>query len=512
MLNNTAENNKRIAKNSLLLTFRLIITMCISLYTSRVVLRTLGIEDYGIYNVVGGFVAIFSSLTDSLSRAFSRYMTVATTKDNIIEQKQVFSATVNILSIVSLLVFCICELFSIWYFSDFVNIPEHRQAVVGTVFQLSLISFIITLCKIPFGIFIISHEKSGIYAVFSIIDACLKLGIVYMLSISATDKLITYTFLFTGVSGLSFLYNFVYCKYTFEGCSYIRKVPRKLYVDMFGFASWSFIGISARIFNSQGIILIVNKFSGVVVNAALGIVTQVEACTRQFVTNIAIAVNPQIVKSYATNNTSYMQQLVLFATKSFAFIVFYYAIPLSIEADYILRLWLGEVPPYTANLLRLVFCSTLFIMMANPLEVSVQASGKIKYFQFYTSLLQILSLIVIFCILYFGMNVYHVYSYIVISYFILLLIQYSCTKHIIQISPLKYLTNILLRILLSGIVSSSVLTYVSMKLEPSFGRLCLTCSLSLIVTTICIFTIGFSKQESKMIFSFIHTYLNKKKL
>jgi len=511
MENNTQQNNKRIAKNSILLTIRLIITMCISLYTSRVILNVLGVEDYGIYNVVGGFVALFSSLTDSLSRAFSRYMTVATTKDDVIEQKQVFSATVNILLVVTILILIFCELFGTWYFSEIVNVPEDRQAVVGTVFQLSLASFVLTLCKIPFGTLVVAHERSGAYAAFGIIDALLKLCIVYMLSISIEDKLITYCCLLTGVNCLSLLYYFIYCKYAFEGCTYIKLIPRKLYSEMFGFASWSFVGIGARIFNVQGITLIVNKFCGVVVNAALGIVTQVEACTRQFVCNIAIAVNPQIVKSYVTGNRTYMRQLVLFATKCFAIIVLYYAIPFSIEADYILKIWLGVVPEYTANLLRLVFCSTLFLVMANPLEVSAQASGNIKKFQFYTSLLQIVSLAFVWRMLYYGLNVYHIFAFIVFLNFLLLLVQYFCTKLITQIQPLEYFTNVVVRILLATVISSSILTYVSLQIEPSFRRLCLTCLLSLIVTTFCALIFGFSKQELRILLSLIQSFIKKKK-
>ena len=507
---NNKQNNKRIAKNSILLSVRLIVTMCISLYTSRVVLNALGIEDYGIYNVVGGFVAIFSSLTDSLGRAFSRYMTVATTKDDIREEKLVFSATINILLVVSLLIYIICELLGTWYFSEVVNIPQSRQSVVGTVFQLSLISFLLTLCKIPFGTLIISHEKANAYAAFGILDALLKLGIVFFLSISKADKLISYCYLFTGVNLFGLIYTFIYCKYTFVGCAYIRNIPQKLYSEMFDFATWSFVGIAARIFNAQGIILIVNKFCGVVVNAALGIITQVEGCTRQFVSNIALAVNPQIVKSYATGNLDYMRQLVLFATKCFAFLVLYYAIPISVEADYLLKLWLGNVPDYTSNLLRFVFCSTLLIVMANPLEVSVQASGNIKRFQFYTSLLQILSVVVIWYMFYCGLNVYYVYAFNVFLYFLLLLVQFSCTKFITQIKPLEYVKNVLLRILLSAVVSSSVLVYISIHIEPSFGRLCLTCILSVVVTTVCALTLGFSRHETKMLTSLLYTLIRRK--
>lgn len=503
-------NSKRIAKNSVMLTFRLIITMCISLYTSRVVLNALGVEDYGIYNVVGGFVAIFSSLTDSLSRAFSRYMTVAIAKDDVKEQRKVFSANVNILFLATLLIIGLCELIGTWYFSNIVNVPLERHHVVNVVFQLSLLSFLFSLGRIPCISLIIAQERSGAYALFGILDALFKLGIVYLLAISSVDKLIMYCCLLAAVHLLSFIYTALYCKHSFEGFRYIKGVPKSLYKEMFGYASWSFVGISARVFNAQGITLIVNKFCGVVVNAALGIVTQVESCTRQFVYSIAIAVNPQIIKSYTTGNIEYMKQLVIFATKCFAFIVLLYAIPFSIEAGYILKLWLGIVPDYTANLLRLVFCTTLFIVMANPLEVSSQASGDIKRFQFNTSFVLIIVLPIIWVMLYMGLNVYHVYITLVAAYFCIIIVQYANTRKITQIPMFFYVTNVLGRVLLTSL-SSVCLEYIIVRhIEPSFARLCFTCVSSVIVTTICAFAIGFTRSESQMVLSLIKSFIKKK--
>lgn len=381
--------------------------------------------------------------------------------------------------------------------------------MINTIFQLSLLSFVLTLGKIPCISLIISHEKSKAYALFGILDAVLKLGIVYLLRLSAADKLILYCSLLVSVNLLSLICTLLYCKHSFKGFKYVRNVPKQFYRDMIGFASWSFVALSARICNAQGIILVVNKYCGVIVNAALGIVSQVEACTRQFVTNIAIAVNPQIIKSYTTGDILYMQKLIVFATKCFAFIVMYYAIPFSIEADTILRIWLGVVPDYTANLLRLVFCSTLFIVMANPLEIAVQATGKVRIFQIVTSIVLLALLPIAWVILYFGENVYIVYIALIILYFVLLLIQFFTTQHITEISTSYYLFSVLFRIIVTILVATFIQYRMMQCLEPTFIRLCISCLSSLVVTTICVFLVGFTKEESNIVLAMLKKFMKK---
>lgn len=511
-MENTVQNSERLAKNSVFLTIRLVFTMCISIYTSRIILNTLGVEDYGVYNVVGGFVAVFSSLTDSLSRAFSRFMTVAIARNDVQEQQYVFSANFNILLVIALIIIIGCEFIGTWYFSDIVNIPNERKPIINIVFQLSLLSFVFTLGKIPCISLIISHEKSRAYALFGILDAILKLGIVYLLLLSDIDKLILYCILLACVNLLSLIYTSIYCKSSFEGFKYMQNVPSKFYKEMIGFASWSFVALSARICNAQGVILIVNKYCGVVVNAALGIVSQVEACTRQFVANIAVAVNPQIVKSYTIGDIAYMQKLIVFATKCFAFIVLYYAIPFSIEANTILRLWLGEVPNHTANLLRLVFCCTLFMVMANPLEVAVQATGHVRKFQLLTSIILLIFLPIGWAILYSGGSVYIVYIAQIILYLVLLLVQFFSTKNITGISTFYYLFNVLFRIIATSFIATLVQYEITQNLKPTFVRLCISCLSSSVIITTCVFIVGFTKEESNMLLAMLKNFIKKSRL
>ena len=503
-------NNKRIAKNSILLTIRLVITMCITLYTSRVVLNALGVSDYGIYNVVGGFVTIFTSLTGSFGRAMSRYMTVAIANNDIKEQRQVFSANFNILLVLSAVILLFCETVGSWYFTSVINVPVNRYAILNSVFQFYLFSFVSELFKTTGIAVIIAQEKSNIYALFGIVDSILKLAIACLLFCSPFDKLVFYSSLYALVSFLSFLYTFLYCKIKFEGFSYTNDVPKELYKSIFGFASWSLVGMSARVLNTQGLTLIVNKYCGVIVNAALGIVAQVDASMRQFVNNIGIAVNPQIVKSYATGNIEYMRTLITFATTCFSFIVLFYAVPISIEADYILKLWLGQVPEYTVPLLRLTFISTLFIVMAIPLEVAAQASGNIRRFQTSTSIVLLVTLPVVWLLLKMGVDVLYVYAILVLVYLFIVMIQFISTKEITRYKSLEYFANVILRVVLTALLSYVIPICVISQLSSSFVRICFSVVLTILITLICILTIGFNKNESKMLLGLIKSFIKRK--
>ena len=503
------ENNQRIAKNSLLLTMRLIITMCISFYTSRVILNALGVEDYGVYNVVGGFVALFTFLTDSLGRALSRYMTVAIAQDDITQQRNVFTVYVNILIVLIVFVVIICELLGLWYLGNYVNIPLNRHDSVGYVFQLSILSFIFSLFKTPSVSVIIASEQSDAYAFFSIFDAILKLAIVYMLDVFGQDKLILYSSLVAIVSCVSFVCVTCYSYVNFKGFRYSHSIPIQLYKSVFGFATWNLIGLSAKVVSLQGIVLIVNKFCGVVANASVGIVNQLDACTKQFVSNIGIAINPQIVKSYTLEDKNRMLQLIVFASKCYSFMVLLYAIPISIEADYLLSLWLGFTPMYAVGLLRLTFLNTLIIVMANPFEVASLATGNIRRFQLSTSFLQLFTLPLSWFTLKLGDNIYTLYMLLVAINIVIMVWQYGLIRKVINLSIINYFANVFTRILVTAFLSALLSYFISECLSPSFFRLCIVTLFSIITNFFLITLIGFNRNEAIYLFKLLKTFIKK---
>lgn len=502
-------SNQRIAKNSVLLTVRLIITMCISFYTSRVILNALGVEDYGVYNVVGGFVALFTFLTDSLGRALSRYMTVAIAQNDIVQQRNVFSVYVNILVLLIIIVVIICEVIGLWYFGNYVNIPPNRQDTVGCVFQLSILSFIFSLCKTPSISVIIASERTDAYAFFSIFDAFLKLVIVYFLDIFGQDKLIFYTSLVAIASCVNLVCVTCYSYTRFQGFRYSHSIPIQLYKSLLGFTTWNLVGLSAKVVSLQGCVLIINKFCGVVANASVGIVNQLDACTRQFVSNLGVAINPQIVKSYTLEDKNRMRQLIVFASKSYSFIVLIYAIPIAIEADYLLSLWLGFTPVYAVGLLRLTFLNTLFIVMSNPLEVAAHATGDIRKFQLSTSVLLLLTLPLSWVTLRFCDNIYTLYIVLVIMNIVIWVWQFILIMKVIDIKPIYYFTNVFSRILITAILTALISYIISNSLSPSFLRLCIVTLFSIITNILLITMIGFNRNEVKQIFSLLKTFYKR---
>lgn len=326
MINNI-ENNKRIAKNALLLYFRTFFTMAVALYTSRVILKVLGIEDYGIYNVIGGVVAMFSAISGTLSSSISRFLTYELGENKSERLNRIFSTSVNIQVIISIIIILTGEIVGVWFINYKMQIPAERLIAANWVFQCSLFTFIINLISIPYNACIIAHEKMSAFAYISILEVTLKLVIVYSLLISPYDKLITYAILLTVVSLFIRSTYSIYCKRHFTECKYHLSYEKKLLKEMLSFAGWSFLGNSAYIFNTQGINILINIFFGVTLNAARGITTQVEGAIMQFVNNFTMAINPQITKSYASGEKDYMFSLICQGAKYSYILLLFFVIP-----------------------------------------------------------------------------------------------------------------------------------------------------------------------------------------
>lgn len=309
MTNQTSDNNKRIAKNTMLLYFRMLFMMVISLYTSRIVLNALGVNDYGIYNVVGGVVAMFAILSGSLSASISRFITFEIGKGNVDRLKEVFCTAINVQIILIVCIIFLMETIGLWFLNYKMVIPEDRLFAANWVFQFSIATFAINLWSIPYNATIIAHEKMSAFAYISIFDAIAKLSAAFLIMYSPLDKLILYAFLIM-ITGLfqRVLYS-VYCKRNFEECCYKLSFNRNITKEMFGFAGWNFIGASSAVLRDQGGNLLINLFFGPSVNAARGVAMSVNSAVLNFVSNFMTALNPQITKNYASGNYSYMFKL-----------------------------------------------------------------------------------------------------------------------------------------------------------------------------------------------------------
>lgn len=342
MSNQESEKNKRIAKNTIALYIRTLITMAVGLYTSRVVLNVLGVEDYGVYNVVGGVVSMFSIVTASLSQSISRYLTFELGKGNQDKLRSIFCTSVNIQLLMSLVVFILMECIGVWFLNTKMNIDADRMHAANWVFQFSVLTFVVNLISVPYNAVIIAHEKMKAFAYVSILEAVLKLVIVAALLLSSIDKLITYAFLQLMVSITIRMVYGSYCKRHFQECRYSLIIDKQLIKDMTGFAGWGSTSSIVWIFNTQGINIISNIFFGVVVNAARGVATQVEGIVKGFVVNFTTAVRPQIIKSYSAGDKEYLFKLLCTSTKYSYFLMLIFFVPFLFEAEAILQ-WFVKI-------------------------------------------------------------------------------------------------------------------------------------------------------------------------
>ena len=376
-----SENNKRIAKNTLFLYFRQLLVMAVSLYTVRVVLAELGAEDYGIYNVVGGFVAMFSIISGSMTLAVNRFITIEIGKDNVLQATRIFSTSVIILLLFSILVCIGLETFGVWFLNDLMDIPDGRTIAANWALQLSLLAFVINLMSVPYNAVIIAHERMSVFALISILEVTLKLAVVFVLKWILFDKLITYACLTTLVALIIRTVYAVYCKRHFEESRFKFTFDKGLLCDMLGFTGWAFWGNSVILLKDQGVNVLLNLFCGPVVNAAQGIAMQINAAVYSFVSNFMIAIRPQIIKNHASGNFQAMHIQIIKSGKFGFFIMLLILLPLCGNIDYVLGLWLVDVPAHTANFVVLVLLYSLLDGILTPIAIGVFAQGEIKAYE-----------------------------------------------------------------------------------------------------------------------------------
>ena len=381
MSTQTSTNNKRIAKNTLLLYFRMLFMMAVSLYTGRVVLNTLGVVDYGINNVVGGVISMLGFLTGSLSAATSRYITFDLGRGNLDALRRTFGNILSIHYILAAIILVLGETIGLWFVTTKLQIPAGREVAAFWVYQFSILSSLMGIVSIPYNATIIAHERMSAFAYISLVDVVLKLLIVYALTIIPYDKLIIYAILYLCIQLFDRLVYGVYCYRHFEESRTRASYDKQLFKEIFSYAGWTMNGYLAIVGYSQGINILLNIFFGPVVNAARGIAVQVQSVCQNFCANFQMAVNPQLTKSYAQGNLDYMHQLLVKSSKFSFFILLFIALPLMIEADFVLKLWLGTVPEHTTNFLVLILIVGLLFTLSNPICTSVHATGNIKRFQ-----------------------------------------------------------------------------------------------------------------------------------
>ena len=380
-MSDTSANNKRIAKNTLMLYIRMLFTMAVSLFTSREVLQTLGVEDYGVFSVVGGVITMFAFINGGMVSSTQRYLNFEIAKGNAERLRSVFNTALQIHALIALIIIILGETVGLWFLMEKLVIPEERMAAAMWVYQCSIIACAVNILSVPYNADIIAHEKMSAFAYISILDVILKLVIVYLLVVSPIDKLIVYAILTLLVQLLIRYVYTRYCNKHFQESFVEWKLNKPLFNEMLSFAGWSFWGNLSAILYTQGLNMMLNIFFGPVVNAARGIAVQVQSAVHQFVSGFQTALNPQITKNYASGDLEQMHSL-MFRSARFSFLLlFFISLPVLIETEFLLTLWLKSVPENAVIFTQIMICISLIFTTANPCAIANQATGKVKVYQ-----------------------------------------------------------------------------------------------------------------------------------
>lgn len=472
-MSNQESNSKRIAKNTLLLYFRMILIMVVSLYTSRVILNELGVEDFGIYNLVAGVVVLFSFLSNAMVTATQRYLSVAIGKGDEKYIQSIFSTSLLSHLFLILLIIIVAETVGLWFVNAKLEIPVDRMYATNVIYQLAIATTCVNIIRIPYNASIKANERMSFFAYISIVETFLKLFIVWALVIVSGDKLIIYSLLLLFVTIAINIAYWYYCHKNLIANRFILKSDKKLLVELTSFSGWNLFGGLADVGYKQGTNIILNLFFGVTVNAALGITNQIRNAIFSFVGNLQLAANPQIVKSYATGEYHYFTILVHRISKYSYFLMLLLTFPIIFNIDLILKIWLKKTPEYTATfaVLTLVFC--LIDSLTGPLWVAMQAGGKIQRFQIITSICLLLNLPISYMFLVWGYSPYSVLVIQIIITVVTLGVRLLFVKYYLQFSICSYLSEVLLPVILVTLFSIPVPLYICFE-SDGYTRLFLT--------------------------------------
>lgn len=492
-------NSKRIARNTGYLVLRMLIVFVVGLYTSRLILQYLGIEDFGLYNVVGSVVIFFSFFKWALNVSTSRYLSfeIGTGKTDSI--CKVFSMSINCHLILAVSLVIILESVGLWFLNTHLNIPNDRQFAANWVFQLSLVSFFFGIVFNPYNSAIIAYERMDYYAILSLVEALLKLAIVYCLAISPTDRLITYSFLLSCVSIILGLCNYLYCKRKFADCKYIRFWDKRLLKNFSSYSGWSLAVNTVDVCTNQGINICFNVFLGVVANASMGVATQVISHLCQFLSSFSQSYNPQIIKSYAAKQYGYFMDLVFSASKISYMILFFVCVPILLNIEFVLEIWLGEYPDMAPNYIKAIIYYYLIDATQAPLWQSVHATGNIKTHQIIMSCIKMITLPLVFFILKTGNTGEIALEAWAFVNLLCAVARIWLLKRLINLNIKDYLHSVVWKIIIVSVLAFPIPYYISITLERGWPAFMAVSSASCIISSIFIFFVGLNKRERDLI-------------
>lgn len=510
MTQDISQNNKRIAKNTLALYFRTFITMIVGLYTGRVMLQALGIDDYGINNVVGGIISMSSLITSTMSQAISRYITFSIGQGDAERLKTMFSTSVNAQILMSVMAVFILEIFGLWFLNHGANIPEGRMEAAHWVFQCSLISLVISLVSSPYNALLIAHEHMSIYAYTSIADVVFKLLIVFLVISYDGDRLILLSILsvFVGL-GMRIFYGW-YCNKHFKEAHYNPHIFDKgLLKELTVFSGWNFLNNGACVFATQGVNMLVNVYFGVAYNTARGIAQTVNGAIQSFVGNFTMAFSPQITKSYASGDKDYAVSLGNRGTK-FAWLMMYvFIVPVCCEAETLLRLWLGQVPDWSALFLRFAMFESLAVTSGQSLFRLIQADGKVKKYTVHAAIMAGMIFPLVWILYDWGAPVWIAYLIFIIDFMLLNLVRFYNLKKLMTFSIHRFVRDVFIPCMAVSILSFIIPLLICYYMEPCILRFFINVPLAVLWTSVCCVLFGLTKGERQFFWDNTKRILSK---
>ena len=508
-MNSNRDKSRRIAKNTAILYFRMFFLMLVNLYTSRVVLDALGVKDYGIYNVVGGFVAMFALISSALTSACTRFLNYEMGIGESDRQMLVFSTSVIIQFILAVVIFVLAEIVGIWYINNMMVIPYPRLIAANWCFQFSVFSFCMNLICVPYNATIIAHEKMRAFAYVSIGQGIAILGVSFAIYYEPFDRLIFYALLLMVVQLCILISYRIYCKNNFHECRICRAFDKTLLHNMLSYSFWHLIGNGATVLKTHGVNLVLNLFGGPTVNAARGLATQVDNAVNQFSGNFMMAINPQITQSYAKGDIKYMLNLVYKGSYFSFYLIFLLSLPIMINSKYLMSLWLKEVPEYTVIFTQLALIVTVIASLSRPLVTAQNATGNVRNYQIAIGGIQLLNLPLSYLALWLGYSPFIVVVAIIVEFVSFLARIFMLPKTLLYFRPYNYLKNVGFKCLFVAICAAPIPILAFVLLEEGFLSLFVNVIICLSCCIISVLFVGCDTNERNFFYSKIKEVRNK---
>ena len=511
-MTDTTQSNKKLAKNTLFMYFRMLLTMIVGLYTSRVVLQTLGIEDFGIYNVVGGIVVLFTFINSAMSTVTQRHLAYELGKVNG-NMSKIFSMCFNIHVGIAIIITLLAETAGLWFLNYKMNFPENKMFIVNIVYQITILTTIANIIRVPYNALILAEEHMNFYAYTGIVEALLKLFIVYVLIFLPINKLILYSILlFLVVFIINIIYIY-YCKRQFSDIRLIKVHDKIIYKRLLSFSGWSMFGSLANVGYQQGINVLINIFYGVTFNTVVGIANQVNTNISNFVVNFQQALNPQLIRTQSSGDKERQFSLICKASKFSFLIMFFIALPLMINLNYVLKIWLGIFPNHTIEVCNIIVIAALIESLSGPLFVTIYAVGKIKKYQIVISVLLLLNIPISYLIGKLNGSAEGMFYVRMLIYILCFITRIIFLKQLINFNWKKYLSYTIVPIFTTlCFILVPIVGLYKFLIVNNFTYFILISLIIVIYESIIILFIGLSKSERKGIIKLFIKKISKKEI